>query len=272
MGKKQSTPFMEVKSTKGDKDSHKNDKNYAHVMVATPAYDGKVDSDFSQSLAEAAQAATVFGIRFTASVMGNSAFIDLARNTFARLFLDEHKDCTHLFFIDADLKFESRAFVELIRLCTPERPVMAGAYRRRQDPEDYPIMWAPLVTEGYDGPDRLWMEDGWLQCNRVATGFLCIHRTVIEEMAAEAPKIHLHNQEPIPRLFYTYIDDEGKFIGEDFAWCDDYTKKYNRKIEVWPEFEFVHGGYKGNYMKWLDKQVKQYNKEKEPKRRLGGKR
>ena len=276
MAKSKNRPFMEVKSTEIDKKKGmKHPENYAHVMVATPAYNGQVDSDYSQSLAEAAQLATVFGIRFTASVMGNGAFIDLARNTFVRFFLEEHTDCTHLFFVDADLKFEPRAFVELIRHCTKDRPVLAGAYRRRQEPEDYPIMWAPLETDDdYEGPDRLWLNDeGWLQCNRVATGFLCIHRSVVEEMAAEADMIHLHNQAPIPKLFYTYIDDEGKFIGEDFAWCDDYVKKYGKKIEVWPDFNFTHGGLKGNYQVWLSRQVKKFDYEqKHPRKKLGDKR
>lgn len=250
---------------------NKADYTHPHVYVATPAYDGKVDTDYAQSLAESAQACTVFGIYFSACVMGNGAFIDLARNTFVRMFLEENKDCTHLFFIDADLKFQSSAFVSLIRACTEDRPVVAGAYRRRQEPEDYPIMWTPEPELSKDGVDKLWLEDGWLQCNRVATGFLCIRRNILEEMAAEAPKIHIHNQAPIPKLFYTFIDEKDKFIGEDFAWCDDYVKKYGKNIEVWPEFDFIHGGFKGNYAKWLSKQVKSY-KNKKKSRKLGGRR
>jgi len=245
-----------------------------HVYIATPAYDGKVDTDFAQSLAEAAQAATVFGIRITAAVMGNGAFIDLARNTFVRIFLEEHRDCTHLFFIDSDLKFESRAFVELVRYCTKDNPVTAGAYRRRQEPEDFPIMWTPEPELSKDGIDKLWVkEDGWLQCMRVATGFLCIHRTVVEKMAKKAVKINIKGQAPIPRLFYTYLDDENRFVGEDFAWCDDYRKQFDCEIPVWMDFDFRHAGYECNYMKHLSKKVEDFDKyHKNKKTKLGDRR
>ena len=246
----------EQEGKEGFKKKSLHDYDKPHVFIATPAYDGKVDTDYSQSLAETAVALTVFGIRMTASVMGNGAFIDLARNMFARFFLEDERECTHLLFIDSDLKFESRAAVELVRHCTAERPVVAGAYRRRQEPEDYPIMWAPHPELSKDGIEKLWFdEQGFLMCNRVATGFLCIRRNIIEEMAEEADKVQVHNFPELPRLFYTFVNDEGRFVGEDFAWCDDYIKKYDQKISVWPDFDFRHGGLDGNYQKWIAKNV-----------------
>ena len=225
-----------------------------HVYVATPAYDGKVDTDFAQSLAEGAQALTVFGIRLTAAVMGNGAFIDLARNMFVKFFLEDERDCSHLLFIDSDLKFESRAIVEVVRHCTDDRPVVAGMYRRRQEPEDYPCRWTPHPELSKDGIDKLWYDDaGFLMCNRVPTGFLCIRRNILEEMAKDAPKVAIKGHGLVPRLFYTFIDKESRFVGEDFAWCDDYVKKYDKQISVWPDFDFTHGGYECNYQKWITK-------------------
>ena len=55
-----------------------------HAYICTPAYDGKVESDYSQSMAEAAFCAPLYGIRITAGVMGNGAFIDLARNVYVK--------------------------------------------------------------------------------------------------------------------------------------------------------------------------------------------
>src|SRR5512139_1137330 len=86
-----------------------------HAYVVTPAYDGKVECNFSQALAEAAYCAPLYGIRMTAGVMGNGAFIDLARNVFVKKFLTEYTDTTHLFFIDADLKFQPNAFIGLLQ-------------------------------------------------------------------------------------------------------------------------------------------------------------
>lgn len=229
-----------------------------HVYVATPAYDGKVDCDYSQSLAESAFCSPLYGVQMTASVMGNGAFIDLARNIFVKMFLEkeEFKSCTHLFFIDADLKFEARAF---IGLATSGLPICAGVYRRRQEPEDYPVKWEPHPEKG-----GLWVEEDWLMCNRVPTGFLCIRRDVLEEMAKEAVQMNIHGQEgTVPRLFYTKLDAEGRFVGEDFCFCDDYIAKYKQFIPVWTDMDFRHGGYDCNFHKYLLKEIEKAEQAKE---------
>jgi hypothetical protein len=225
----------------------------AHVYVATPAYDGKVECNYSQSLAEAAFCCPLYKIKLTAGVIGNGAFIDLARNICVKKFLDDFKDCTHLFFVDSDLKFEARAFIGLVQA---NLPICAGVYRRRQEPEEYPFKSA----ENPDG-GGLWFIDDWLQCDRVPTGFLCIRRDVIEDMAKDAPKIYVHGQNGlVPWLFHTSFDGEwvpkdgAKFIGEDYGFCDDYVARYKAKIPVWTNFNFVHGGHPGNMFEWLSKQ------------------
>lgn len=220
-----------------------------HAFVATPAYDGKVECNYSQALAEAAFCCPLYGVRLTASVMGNGAFIELARNVFVKRFLEEVTDATHLFFIDADLKFPPNAFIGLLQA---DLPICAGAYRRRQEPEDYPLVYA----ENPDG-GGLWFIDDWLQCNRVATGFLCIRRDVLEEMAKDAPQINIPDQKgPVPWLFHTKFDDEGRFVGEDYSFCDDYIARYGKRISVWPNFDFIHGGFKGNLSDWIERTAK----------------
>lgn len=224
-----------------------------HVYVATPAYDGKVDTAYSQSLAEAAFTCPLYQVYFSAAVMGNGAFIELSRNLFAKWFL-EQEDCTHLFFIDSDLKFEARGFIGLAR---SGHPICAGAYRRRQKDEDYPVALAPHPEQG-----GLWVEDNWIMANRVPTGFLCISRQVVEEMSKDAKKIRIQGQGEVPWLFYTKFDEQGNFVGEDFAFCDDYVAKYNRKIPVWPNLDFVHGGYECNYEKFLERKIEEGEKQK----------
>ena len=194
------------------------------------------------------QACALFGINATAACMGNGAFIDLARNTYAQIFLEETK-CTHLFFIDADLAFEARAVIGLLR---SGHKVCAGAYRRRQEPEDYPLRWIENPQVG-----GLWVENDWLLCDRVATGFMCIERSVVEEMAKEAPVVRLKDRPPAPKLFYTEYLDDGRFMGEDYKFCDNYMKKYNDPIRVWPDFDFTHGGYKCNFYNYLSKKIEE---------------
>lgn len=226
-----------------------------HAYVATPAYDGKVDTDYCQSLCESAFCSPLYQVQITAGVIGNGAFIELARNIFVKMFLEDHKEATHLFFADADLKFPPNAFIGLIR---SGLPICAGVYRRRQEPEDYPAQWTPHPEIG-----GLWVDDGWIMHDRVPTGFLCISRQVVEEMAADAPKLNIHGQSgPVPWLFYTKIDEDKRFVGEDYAFCDDYRKKYGKPIHVWPDIDFVHGGYKGNYLQYLHSKVEEDESKK----------
>jgi hypothetical protein len=207
-------------------------------------------------------------------VIGHVGFIELARNMFVKKFLEDHKDCTHLFFIDADLKFESRAFVGLMR---SGLPICAGLYRRRQAHEDYPLKHA----ENPDG-GGLWFVNDWLQCDRVPTGFLCISRRVVEELASEAPCMEVADQKGgVPWLFdltkepvtaadrpiaKTYgeaqkLMDSGtepsgvfRLIGEDYTFSDKYVAKYGKKIPVWSNFEFTHHGFKGNFWDYLNRE------------------
>lgn len=222
-----------------------------HAYICTPAYDGKVECNYSQSLAEAAFCAPLYNIRITAGVMGNGAFIELARNIFVKKFLEEHTDTSHLFFIDADLRFQPNAFIGLMQA---NLPICAGSYRRRQEPEDYPLVFA----ENPDG-GGLWLVDDWVQAKRVATGFLCIRRDVLTEMAAEAPQINIPDQKgPVPWVFHTKFDEQNRFIGEDYAFCDDYVKKYGKMIPVWPNFDFIHGGYSGNLSDYLERKYAEH--------------
>jgi len=220
---------------------------YRHVYIATPCYDGKVDCEYALSIAQACQMATINGINVTVGVLGNGAFIDLARSKLAQMFLDDNPDCTHLFFIDGDLEFDPRAFVALVQ---SGHSVCAGAYRKRQEEEEYPVRWKAHKDGG------LWVENGWVMCDRVATGFLCIERKVVEEMSKARPIIKAQGQDDVPQLFYTFLNEENRYMGEDFAWCDDYAKMYEKPIPVWPDFDFTHARrFKGNWNKYLEREI-----------------
>ena len=260
-------------------DYNHNDKvdtsNVLRVHVATPAYDGKVDCDYASSMLMAGQVCTTNLIEVSAAVLGNGAFIEIARNVLVHEFLqsEQLKHFTHFMFIDSDLWFEPRAITGLVR---SGLPVSCGVYRRRQKLENYPVRWTPMPNQD-DGEKRLWMNGGWVRADRVPTGFLCIKREVLEEMtrrAVEAGRIwDLPDKGKVPVLFYTKEDENKRFVGEDFSWCDDYMALYeegvfDQPIWVWPDFDFVHGGYECNWQHWLAKNVDGGKQ----RRRLGQKR
>lgn len=232
-------------------------------MVATPAYDDKVDSCFAHALGESSYACPLFQVHLTFTIMKGGAFIDLTRNILTRMFLQDEpfQSCTHLFFIDSDLKWSPNAFVGLVR---SDLPICAGVYPKRQSPIEYPIKFSEHPIEG-----GLWVEeeeDGfqWIMADRVPTGFLCIRRDVVEEMAKDSEQLDIHGQPgPVPYLFGTELLDSPdvrwpgskKYVGEDYSFCDRYVEKYNKRIHVWPDIDFVHGGYEGNLLSYLKEKI-----------------
>lgn len=250
-----------------------------HVYVCTPAYDGKVDSGFAQCMGNTGWNMGLFGIRMTCSAMGNSAFIEMGRNLFVKFMLEDPDlaSCTHLFFVDSDLEWDSASFVGLVTSCNEDRPVVAGVYPRRQkEPWDFPAVWTPDPNiKGPNGEDCLWVdEDGWLKCDRVPTGFLCIRRNVLEELSKEVMQARTYDYGNIPWVFHTKFDDDNRFVGEDYGFCDLYREHYGKPIDVWMGFEFTHGGFKGCYEEFLAAKSKDFVKKEERKntgRRIGGK-
>jgi hypothetical protein len=238
-----------------------------HSMIATPAYDGKVDVDFVTSIADAAFVSPLYKCKLTGCFQGNGAFIDLARCTMAHKFLTEYKDCTHLFFIDADLKFDAQVYIGLLRA---NLPICCGVYPKRESEENYPVRWMPHPEGG-----GLWFGEkgsdieGFILADRVPTGFLCISRQVVQEMSDLAIKENRFIRMPetpdedIPQIFYTKINDEHRYVGEDYCFSDDYVRHYGEGIPVWPNADFTHGGNFGNIGDWLAKKAAEEEAEKE---------
>lgn len=190
--------------------------------------------EYAQSLFYAGMDCKERGIEFIPRIARHSCFIDIARSTLAMEFLKT--DCTHLFFIDADVGFESHAIAGLVEAGVP---LCAGVYRKRE-PD---IRFTATAYEPYEfrGP--------WMRVKRVATGFMCIERQVIEKMSAVVPTCKVGQLGDIPMLFR--INTHGKFIGEDYCFCDDYTQLYEQgvflqPIWVYPDITFNHGGFVGN--------------------------
>lgn len=214
-----------------------------HIYIATPAYDGKVQTDFAMSLAETCQLAAAMGVRVTVCIMRNNIFIDHARNHFVRLFLESN--ATHLFFIDSDLEFEPRG---VLGLAKSGLEICAGVYPKRQEPVEYPARFA--INPETDG---IWVQDDFVLCSRVPTGFLCIARDVVQKMWDAAPEYHNAHEEPVRQLFKIYINDKRTLVGEDFAFCETYCEMFQKLIPVWPDLTFTHGErWKGNFHEYLN--------------------
>ncbi len=203
------------------------------VFIATPIRD-YVTAEYAQSLFHAGLYCKKRDIEVVPHIIRNSCFIDIARNVLVRDFLKT--DCTHLLFVDSDIGYESHAIAGLVEAGVP---VCAGVYRKRE-PE---LKFAVQIREPQEfrGP--------WLRADRVATGFMCVERAVLEEMTRRVHACKVSNSGIIPMIFR--INTRDVFVGEDYCFCDDYNILheegfFHQPIWVYPDITFNHNGYIGN--------------------------
>ena len=217
------------------------------VFIATPAYDGKVHSQFAQSILLTGYVLAKCGIEVSGTIAKNGVFIDAARSLMVKQFLET--DCTHLMFIDSDLGFDPYAVASLVNA---ELPLCGGLYRQRDEDVHY---IAKLSG------DKIVCRDGWIQVDRMATGFMCIERHVLEVMSKRA-RVFMINRAECPLVFEIKRTDPKipgnpyRMIGEDFSFCDDYMELYRsgvfkEPIWIWPDIDFVHDIYPCNFHDYL---------------------
>ena len=209
------------------------------VFVAVPSYDAKLTASCAQSLFKAAHNCALHGIELYPHFIHGGIFIDHVRSLIVQRFLET--DCTHLFFIDADIGFESDALAGLVM---SGFPVSAGVYTKRAKEDD--LSGKTLFNASVHEPQEV--DRGWLRMDRVATGFLCIERSVLEVMSEEAETIILDKE--VPMVFH-FSTKNGKFVGEDYSFCDDYNELHEKGVfdqPIWafPDINFNHDGYVGN--------------------------
>ena len=174
------------------------------------------------------------GIELETVFIHGGIFIDNARSLLVKRFLKT--DCTHLFFIDADLGFESDALAGLI---LADNPISVGVYPKRDMDK---TMFNCTVHEPQE------YRDGWLRLDRAATGFMCIRRDVLVEMSKDAWKCDLGQGGITPMVFYTQHGNT--FVGEDYSFCADYDAHFmgvfKEPIWAFTDITFDHDGHLGN--------------------------
>jgi hypothetical protein len=145
-------------------------------------------------------------IPFCVQMEAGSSIVHHVRSMIAHDFLKS--DYSRLFWVDSDITWEPDDFLRFLAMST-RMDVVCGAYPAKQDP--------PLFLLGIENRTVESNEFGCVPLGGVGLGFSCIQRHVIEELAANAPKLKFHNRkEPIPGIFRFDTFTE-KMTAEDFA-------------------------------------------------------
>lgn len=213
------------------------------VMLATPTYD-KLGAAYTEALFHSSAALSQAGIAAELCILSGDCHVDDARNFLVRNFLES--DCTDLVFIDADVAWPDKHLVEL---CQYDRDVVAGLYPLKSRTENFPVRLLPGDIQAE--------ADGLIEVESVPTGFLRIRRSVLERLAALAPK-YLRSDDPrgpVPLIFERTLEDQNRW-GGDYTFCRKW-RALGGKIYIDPEMVLDHYGemmFSGSAAGWLRRQ------------------
>lgn len=211
------------------------------IFIATSAYES-VKAGYALSLAKTVQELTRRNIPHSINLMFGNCHVDDARNDLVKDFLD-NTECTDLVFIDADMMWEPREFLKLIKHDTPD--IVAGAYTFKSNSGTFPVGKILGGDEGvYNSKEAL------LSVSYAPTGFMRIPRGVFDALATPATR----KLNPSRRFFerrYT----ENTYDGGDVTFCRKWIATGGRVL-IDPSLTLTHIGeqrWTGTFSNYLTK-------------------
>lgn len=182
------------------------------------------------------------GLTVTVAFLSGCSIITHARNQLVADFLESPAD--KLVFVDADVAWAPGS---MLRLVSHPVPFVAGAYRLKKDPEEYPVH--------FDG-EQIFQDDetGLLIAKMAPAGFLALDRTVFDALRTAHPdRTYLHGGRAFHGYFHAPIAN-GHFLGEDGAFCADWRDAGGRVL-IDPDLILTHIGgpraFTGEIGSWI---------------------
>lgn len=209
------------------------------VMLATPAYSGKLDIPYALSLAETVNLLAQHQIQVAPMITASGSLLVAERNRIVQAFWES--DSTHLLCIDSDLGWPAQAVLAMLE---SKKEFVAGVYPARG--AEHTFIFRP--EKNSDG--SLVAEKHLLKMQYIPAGFMLIARSVIEKMRDAHPDLYFEPKDKTvdnPRAGYCFFNTEvweGEFWGEDFVFC---RKAREAGVEIWvdPLIQFNHAGTVG---------------------------
>jgi hypothetical protein len=247
------------------------------LFIATPCYGGSLTEPYFKSILRLVFFCDKHAIPLHFGTIANESLVTRARNTLTAFFLNS--DCTHLFFVDADIEFNVE---DVIKLIAANKDVAVGAYPKKG------INWQTVKKYVSNNPEAtdndlscagseyainfnfvnndfsINVEDGLIALKDAGTGFMLIKREVIEKMCANHPELQYNNDINVDKeldkytyaLFDTIIDGEARrYLSEDYTFCRRW-QNMGGKIWLDPSIVLNHYGsyaYRGNPVTMFDR-------------------
>ena len=231
------------------------------LFIATPMYGGMCAGYYMQSIIQLLTTCQANNIDAHFSFMFNESLITRARNSLTQTFLKT--ECTHLMFIDSDIRFRAE---DVIGMIYADKDVLCGIYPKKE------INWYSVKNAMDRGVpfDQLKNHTGSFVVNLVdyagevtvpinqpveifngGTGFMLIKREVFDKMGEVVPSYsnavvdlsgQLSQAEQIKEFFTTSIEPgTNRLLSEDYHFCRTW-REMGGKIYAAPWCQLAHIG------------------------------
>ena len=197
------------------------------VMVAM-CVRGEIHVSTAQSLW--ASSSPTLGIHFQTEA---DALVSRSRSVMMESFLRNPSVGDVLIFVDSDIVWPPGALEKLARACLETGDIVCGLYPVRDTANPH------VALRLFPGQKVEVGEDGKVltEVMYAATGFMAVHRRVVEGVAAELPLVFSGPREFHP-FFLCFIADDGEMLSEDYAFCDRASQLGHR---VWLDRSIMLG-------------------------------
>jgi hypothetical protein len=202
----------------------------ATLFVATPCYDGNVNSLYVMSMLGLQRLLLQSGIEHDVCFHSDS-LITRARNSIAARFL-KLQIYSHLLFVDADISFDPATVLRYLEFdqdviggIYPIKKLNIGELRRLPIDDD----WATeAASYNYSSTSKIdednIPQDGFVQVEYAASGFMMIKRQALEAMVTYYPELRYEHDftGPGTEVSYAFFDTmihEGWALPEDYSFC-----------------------------------------------------
>ena len=209
------------------------------VLIATPAYDGRLDVWYVDSLVNTIRIAQDAGIFVHPVYLSYDALIQRARNDLIRLAVEENYD--DMIWIDSDIQWDPNWIMELLNR---EEDVVGGTYRKKTDDEEmYTVKTKDLTIH----------KNGLIKLEGIGTGFVKMSRKAFTALWDASPEYL--NEGRISRMVCDVQIIDGHLVSEDNIL---FKKLIDLGFDIWldPKMTCVHIGTKkfyGNFNNYREK-------------------
>jgi hypothetical protein len=217
-----------------------NDQTPPDVFICTPNTSGKLCASYVMSMTDSADYFGRNDVAFDYWLHTEDCHVDDARNFLVKQFMDSGAE--YMIFIDDDVGWETEALAKL--LCYKDADIVGGAYPLRQQKEDYPVR----IMAPKDMPLLQARPDGLLEVEGVPTGFMRIHRKVIDALSKKRKHLWFSPKESRPgdkndklQIIFERMMVDGRRWSGDLNFCRE-AKLLGFRVWVDPEITFTHTG------------------------------